>query len=76
MRLIIFYLLSAITLTSCIETPNSFSQLPPGEWRGILKLTDPEIKSAETSVNETNQTVDYFELPFNFEVSYVDEQMK
>ena len=62
-------------ISSCIETPNSFTHLPPGKWRGILKLTDPDAQKLNTSINETEKVIDYFELPFNFEVTYDDEQM-
>ena len=67
--------MSAFTLISCIEQPNSYSELPPGQWRGILKLTDPDVVTPVT--DESSESLkDYFELPFNFEVSYEDEQMK
>lgn len=59
----------ALPFISCIEQPNSFSQLPPGEWRGILKLTDPDVVVPVSE--ETSESLkDYFELPFNFEVAY------
>ena len=62
-----------IILSGCIEQPNSFSKLPPGQWRGYLKLTDPELNQL---VNTDKKVNDYFELPFNMEVEYVGEDMK
>lgn len=75
MRNLSFIFLLSLILSSCIETPNSFDQLPPGKWRGYLKLTDPELNLFKASNNETEQITDYFELPFNFEVEYEGDNM-
>ena len=63
-------------LASCIEAPNNYTQLPPGEWRGVLKLTDPDIEQDVASFSKDQKVTDYFELPFNMLVEYEEEQMK
>jgi len=60
-------------LTSCIEQPNSYSQLPPGEWRGVLKLADPSTQYSQDMGGEVEKVKNYFELPFNMKVSYDDQ---
>lgn len=67
-------LFSVFLFQSCIKQPNTFSQLPPGKWRGILKLADPSVTT--DPLTKEGKLKDYFELPFNFNVSYVDDQMK
>lgn len=73
-----YFLLLIITLLfgGCIEMPNTYSKLPPGEWRGILKLTDPSQLENAAILGEDKAIIDYFELPFNMEVVYEGEQMK
>ncbi len=77
MRSIILPLLIlSISITSCITVNNTYTKLPPGKWRGILKLTDPEAVKT-TSINEADaKVIDYFELPFNMEVTYEGEEMR
>lgn len=50
--------------------------LPPGPWRAILKLTDPEQVMATGLLGEEQKILDYFELPFNMEVEYEGESME
>jgi len=75
MKKILFPFLLGILFLSCIETPNSYTHLPPGQWRGYLKLTEPELGLAVIEEEESDPIIDYFELPFNFEVAYENEQM-
>jgi len=65
----------AFGLSSCIEQPNSFSKLPPGEWRGILKLTDPDLVMADPIGEQDMKVKDFFELPFNMKVEYEGDDM-
>lgn len=58
---------------------NTYSKIPPGPWRGVLKL-DPEKALASTVPKETDrkEQLDFDEvtegdLPFNFEVNYLNE---
>ena len=74
MKSLLYILLLAVSFSSCIEVPNTFTKLPPGEWRGILKLTDPDIISLVSRM-EDEKVLDYFELPFNMEVYYDDEDI-
>jgi len=63
-------------ITSCIQVNNPYTKLPPGQWRGILKITDPNAAPPTPGLSEADQKIiDYFELPFNLEVEYVDEAM-
>ena len=62
-----------LCLNSCIEISNKFTALPPGPWRGVLKLpVNASPASIETIETEENQIVRrYSELPFNFSVEYI-----
>ena len=60
-----------LLFNSCVSPPNEYTQLPPGQWRGILKLSDPEQKTVQGSEDMGSQQ-DYFELPFNVETTYED----
>ncbi|MDA8693061.1 TlpA family protein disulfide reductase [Saprospiraceae bacterium] len=76
-RLLICFLPTVLFLSSCITVNNTYPKLPPGQWRGILKLTDPEAVNVPSTIFEGDAKVlDYFELPFNMEVSYEGEEMK
>ncbi len=72
-RFILLVTLIIVILGGCIQQPNSFPKLPPGEWRGVLKLTDPEVGQL---LDSEEKVKDYFELPFNLEVTYVGDNMQ
>lgn len=63
----------SMVLISCLETPNNFEKLPPGTWRVVLKLTDPDQSDVTSFAAETDGMIDYFQLPFNLDVTYNDE---
>ncbi len=73
------YLTSLLVITgllSCVEFPNSFSKVPPGPWKAVLKLDDDAV-SLTTKVEEVEykKEFDYSgELPFLFDVVYTSEQ--
>lgn len=67
------YFIIILLFASCIEPPISYTKLPPGEWRAILKLSDPEFGP---SVTEDDKLLEFIELPFNLDVSYSDDQME
>ncbi len=70
----LFFCLLAVTMFSCIETPNQFEKLPPGSWRGILKISDQFSSSSSSAVVEADaKLTDYFELPFNFDIVYDED---
>ncbi len=67
-----------LLLSNCIEVSESktFSKLPPGKWRAILKLTNPSVVPTAANITEgQNKIKDYFELPFNLEFEYEDDEM-
>ena len=71
--------LLSIFCSGCLEINNQYSKLPPGPWRAVLKL-DPEKALAATMPRETDvrdqldfEEVTEGELPFNFEVRYVND---
>ncbi|NND32684.1 MAG: TlpA family protein disulfide reductase [Saprospiraceae bacterium] len=62
----------------CFEMGPTYSKLPPGPWRAVLKL-DPEKNASEEIRRETRagtqlefDEVTEGDLPFNFEVVYTD----
>jgi thiol-disulfide isomerase/thioredoxin len=62
--------------SSCFEIPHEFTQLPPGQWRGVLKLDPANWDRAKVAGRDVNPIVTYEEatmgeLPFNFEIAYV-----
>ena len=68
---------SFLSLSSCIEAPNNYTHLPPGEWRGVLKITDPdEVSASAVTLGEDQKISNYFELPFNMLVEYEGDEMK
>ncbi len=67
-RIIIPYLLGLAILSSCVSMPEKYSALPPGVWRGALKLYDDPGETA--AQDQTTFAKNYQELPFNFEVVY------
>lgn len=73
---ILFWCLLLLGLSGCIEVPNTYTQLPPGQWRGILKLTEPGQEQDISVHNEDQKVSDYFALPFNMEVSYEGDKMQ
>lgn len=68
-KLFILCLLVTIGGFQCISFENTYSSIPPGIWRGVLKLDKPH-STASTSEEEIDKAFNYKELPFNFEVIY------
>jgi thiol-disulfide isomerase/thioredoxin len=65
-----------LALYSCFEIKNEFTKLPPGQWRGVLKLDPSNWDRAKVASRDVNPIVNYEEasmgeLPFNFEIAYV-----
>lgn len=66
-------------MAGCFVMEQPYSQLPPGPWRGTLKL-DPQKDLMENTPRETSvrTVLDFDEvtegdLPFNFEIGYTSE---
>jgi len=57
-------------LQGCVEAINNHQKLPPGIYRAVLNLNDPNIKNAAEEINTQLNIVDPGLLPFNFEVVY------
>lgn len=60
-----------ISLNSCVSISNKYDELPPGIWRGTLKIYDESISSEDLKINKGELLYD--ELPFNFNLDYTDE---
>ncbi|MCC7244597.1 MAG: TlpA family protein disulfide reductase [Saprospiraceae bacterium] len=64
-----------LLLSGCITADNSFTRVAPGIWRGVLELepyrVPAEDKDAVTLLYEQFKPG---ELPFNFEVKYIDNE--
>ena len=78
-RYLFFSFIGILCFSGCFTSDEQYSKLPPGVWRGILKL-DSEAAIAqrlprETGVGELAQfdEVTGGELPFNFEVVYTSK---
>jgi len=69
----LFIVLCAMSSLQCITFENTYSSIPPGIWRGILKLDKPH-STASTSEEEIDKAFNYKELPFNFEVIYTAKE--
>ena len=77
----ILFLLMCITLGmfSCIQIDNKFKALPPGPWRGVLKLpleqgpTSAEVSAVKEEIKEYSIEKNYRELPFIFNVNYITQ---
>lgn len=59
----------------CIVIDNAYTVIPPGTWRGVLKLDRPAASPLreEADLDVQFDEVAKGELPFNFEVIYEDE---
>lgn len=62
----------SLLLMGCIETNEKFSKLPPGIWRGVLKL-DPAVNMVAIEEEVGAAVNNESDLPFNFEVKYRDD---
>lgn len=65
-----------ISLMGCFDFGDTYTKLPPGPWRGVLKL-DPEKSRTLATIHETKASdqitfdeVTEGDLPFNFNVVY------
>lgn len=70
--------LLGLGLTACFVLENTYSVIPPGPWRGILKLDqnpvtpNPRGEPLPEKVGLQFEEVTEGQLPFNFEVTYVN----
>lgn len=74
-----FMPLLAMTATACVQVQTDFKAIPPGPWRGILKLesnrisANPKGQPLPEKLNLSFEEVTAGELPFNFEVVYEND---
>lgn len=77
-KILIFSLLFIYSLfffSGCITTDTAYARVAPGIWRGVL-----ELEKYRVAVNDKDTVMilyDQFkpgELPFNFEVTYIDDE--
>lgn len=68
-------LLTGLLLFGCLSAESSFTRVAPGTWRGVLSLEKFRIpvRDKDTVMLLTEQ-FQPGELPFNFEVTYLDEE--
>lgn len=70
MKVLSYLFLLAIIMQSCVEAINNHQKLPPGIYRAVLNLSDPNFVNAAEETNTKLNIVEPGELPFNFEVVY------
>lgn len=77
-RLLFFNLLAAFVVLSaagCITTDTTYSRVAPGIWRGVLELEKYRVPvSKKDTIYILYDQFKAGDLPFNFEVKYVDNQ--
>ena len=72
--LVAIVVITTLFLQSCISTENSFTQVAPGIWRGVLTLEKPVFPVVpKDSISLIYDQFKPGELPFNFEVTYTSE---
>lgn len=68
---LLILIIASLSFSSCIETNKPFTKLPPGIWRGILKLeAGTDVVAVEEEVGTAVQND--ADLPFQFNVVYDD----
>lgn len=67
--------LSALQFWACLSAENSFTRVAPGIWRGVLELEKFSIpvRDKDTVIILYDQFKEN-ELPFNFEIKYLDDE--
>ncbi len=71
----LFLAIATLSLQGCLTAENSYTRVPPGIWRGVLELEKFHIPVAKKDT--VFILYDQFkenELPFNFEVTYLDDE--
>lgn len=65
----------ALFLTGCITSDSAYTRAAPGIWRGVLTLEAPVYAVAKKdSVSLLSEQFQPGQLPFNFEVKYIDNE--
>ncbi|TNE59931.1 MAG: TlpA family protein disulfide reductase [Bacteroidetes bacterium] len=67
--------LAGTILSGCITTNTAFTRVAPGIWRGVLELEHYNIPVRDRDTIFTlKEQFREGELPFNFEVTYLDDE--
>lgn len=78
-KIFFLFAVSFVLYESCITADQTFSALPPGRWRAVLKLEsqyvspNPKGRPLPDKVNVKFEDVVPGELPFNFDVVYEND---
>lgn len=76
---LIYLVLLSLGLSGCFVAENSFTGIPPGPWRAVLKVAKPHAVSALSMKRNRSgdlpkkESIKKGELPFVFEVIYENE---
>ena len=66
---------AAAVFAGCINTDTSFTRVAPGIWRGVLELEKYSVPVRDKDTIFTlKEQFQEGELPFNFEVKYLDDE--
>lgn len=66
---------AAAVFTGCITTDTAFTRVAPGIWRGVLELDKYSVPVRDKDTIFTlKEQFQEGELPFNFEVKYLDDE--
>ena len=77
MRRLLFLLLPVLLCASCLEFGETFSSIPPGQWKGVLEIEPKFItpnkdgRPLPDKMNMTFEEVATGEVPFLFEIEYI-----
>lgn len=74
-RYLSFFALCVLCLQSCLTADTSFTRVAPGVWRGVLALDKYRVPVRDKdTVFVLHDAFKEGELPFNFEVKYLDAE--
>jgi thiol-disulfide isomerase/thioredoxin len=74
-RHLCFFIFLGLCLSSCLTTESSYARVAPGIWRGVLVLQEYKVPVRDKdTVFVLHDQFREGELPFNFEVHYLDRE--
>lgn len=74
-RVVIWAIVSCIVVSGCVSPQDKFfKKLPPGIWRGVLIIDEPEVQAMQDDEEVSYKVDRQGELPFTFEVIYDTEE--
>ncbi|MBK6930304.1 MAG: TlpA family protein disulfide reductase [Saprospirales bacterium] len=74
-KTVFFAFAAAAIFSGCLTTDTAYTRIAPGRWRGVLELEkfNMPVRDKDTIFTLKEQFREG-ELPFNFEVKYLDQQ--